>query len=154
MLQLFRDLVHTGCPEVKESIKWQRPMFLYRKKILFGMAAFKAHCGFSLWQPEVGKMIAKDGIKSDEVSGSLGRITQMEDLPSKQDLLRYIREVRRLIDAGEPGAFARKRSAGSKAPRPLSGDFAAALGKNKAAAKAFEAFSPSHRREYRGKSRN
>ena len=145
MLQHFRELVHAGCPEVEESIKWGRPMFLYRKKILFGMATFKAHCGFAFWQPEVIKLLEKDGIKGDEGSGTLGRITEMADLPGKRDLLRYIREARRLADEGAPS---RAKRATPKPPAAVPDDLAAALDKNKAAAKAFDAFSASHRREY------
>ncbi len=148
MLTLFREVVHKGCPEVEESIKWGRPMFLYRKKILYGMAAFKAHCGFLFFQPGVRKLLEKEGLKSDEGSGSLGRITQMADLPSKQDLLRYVREGRRLMDEGAPHTAARKRSTGRKPPLAVPDDLAAALAQNQPAAKAFHKFSPSHRREY------
>lgn len=148
LLKLFREVVRTGCPEAEESIKWGRPMFLYRKKILYGMAAFKAHCGFMFFQPGVRKLLEKEGLKSDEGSGSLGRITQLADLPSKEDLLRYVREGLHLMDDGAPHTAPRKRSTRTKAPVAIPNDLAAALAKNETAATVFHKLSPSHRREY------
>jgi uncharacterized protein YdeI (YjbR/CyaY-like superfamily) len=148
MLTLFREVVHTACPQVEESIKWGRPMFLYRNKILYGMAAFKAHCGFLFFQPGVRKLLEKEGLKSDEGSGSLGRVTQMADLPSREDLLRYVREGRRLMDEAAPHTARRERSTGPKPPLAVPDDLAAALAKDNTAAKTFHNFSPSHRREY------
>ncbi len=45
----FRELVHRGCPEVEETIKWSRPFFEYRGAILCNMSAFKEHCSFGFW---------------------------------------------------------------------------------------------------------
>jgi uncharacterized protein YdhG (YjbR/CyaY superfamily) len=44
ILDHLRELVHKGCPEVEETIKWSRPFFQYRGAILGNMSAFKEHC--------------------------------------------------------------------------------------------------------------
>lgn len=35
ILRHLRALVHRACPEVEEAVKWGRPVFLYRGRILF-----------------------------------------------------------------------------------------------------------------------
>src|SRR5690606_26989508 len=45
ILTRLRKLVHKGCPDVVETIKWGMPAFDY-KGPLCGMAAFKQHCAF------------------------------------------------------------------------------------------------------------
>ena len=52
ILKHIRKLVHAGCPEVEETIKWQFPSFMY-KGMLCGMAAFKNHCTFGFWKHEL-----------------------------------------------------------------------------------------------------
>ena len=153
ILQHLRGLIHQACPEIEETIKWSRPFFLYHNKILCGMAAFKAHCGFGFWQPETLKLLAKDGIRPQDSSGWLGRITAIDDLPPKRDLLRYFRETRGFIDerSSNKGSVPQPEPKRSKALKPAAeapDDFAAALSANRTAARTFEAFSPSHRREY------
>ena len=41
ILSRLRKLVHQGCPQVEETIKWGAPFFMYRG-VLCMMAAFKA----------------------------------------------------------------------------------------------------------------
>lgn len=144
----LRGLIHRGCPEIEESIKWSHPIFLYRKKIVFGMVAFKAHCGFGFWHPEMTKLLQQNGFKTDGASGSFGRITLLSDLPSGNDLLRYICEATRLVDEAPSKASFRKRATTPKPELAMCDEFASALERNQAAAKAFQEFSPSHRREY------
>ena len=45
LLAEIRRRVHAGCPcpEVEETINWGMPRFLYRGKLVCGMAAFKQH---------------------------------------------------------------------------------------------------------------
>ena len=52
ILSHLRKLIHTGCPEVEETLKWGMPSFLY-KGILCGVAAFKAHCSFGFWKHDL-----------------------------------------------------------------------------------------------------
>lgn len=46
-LQSFRSLVRAAVPEVREEIKWGVPTFFDGKKMLFAMAAFKAHTKYN-----------------------------------------------------------------------------------------------------------
>ena len=49
ILKHLRKVVHTGCPEVEETMKWSMPHFDY-KGMMCGMAAFKEHCAFGFWK--------------------------------------------------------------------------------------------------------
>src|SRR5438445_9941166 len=49
VLRHLRKLVHAGCPEVEETLKWNFPAFMH-KGILCSMAAFKQHCTFGFWK--------------------------------------------------------------------------------------------------------
>ncbi len=40
ILKHLRKIVHAGCPEVEETMKWSMPHFDY-KGVMCGMAAFK-----------------------------------------------------------------------------------------------------------------
>jgi uncharacterized protein YdeI (YjbR/CyaY-like superfamily) len=147
ILHHLRKLVHKGCPEAEEAIKWNMPAFLFRNKILFSMAAFKAHCRFIFWRPEIAQLAGKEGKKADDDGAVVGRVTQLSDLPSDKDMLRYIREARRLTEEGPTRGIMRRRTT-TKPELTVPPDLAAALAKDKAAQKTFDGFSPSHRREY------
>ena len=43
ILNHIRELVHSACPQVEETMKWGFPHFLY-KGILCSKASFKQHC--------------------------------------------------------------------------------------------------------------
>src|SRR5262245_29763525 len=43
ILNHIRDLVHSACPQVEETVKWGFPHFMY-KGMLCSMASFKQHC--------------------------------------------------------------------------------------------------------------
>jgi uncharacterized protein YdeI (YjbR/CyaY-like superfamily) len=133
ILNRFRKLIHTACPQVEETIKWKAPFFLH-KGILAAMGSFKHHCAIILWK---GRLIPiKDRAK-------LRRLTSMAEMPSDKILLGYIRKA---IELNETGVKAPKPK---KKPDVVVPDyFLAALKKNKKALATFEAFSPSHRREY------
>ena len=146
ILRHLRKLVHEACPDTEETLKWSLPAFLYGGKIMAGMAAFKEHCTFGFWHQGMGAELGPDGEKEATAMGSLGRIKSLEDLPSDRAMLRYIRKAAALNESGAP---ARPRPARRPAaPLAVPEDLAAALKKNKAAAAAFEKFSPSHRKEY------
>ena len=53
ILRELRAIVHEGCPDVVETIKWGFPNFDY-KGILCNMAAFKQHCSFGFWKSSLG----------------------------------------------------------------------------------------------------
>lgn len=126
MLRLFRSLVHEGCPGTTEALKWRTPAFLYKNKILFSMAAFKEHCRFIFWRPEIAAILKQDGLDADCDAAFLPKIRSMAEMPSKSSLQRYIRETRRLADESPRSAMA-KRSPKPKAEIAIPPEFAAAL---------------------------
>src|SRR5882672_7607606 len=77
ILTHLRKVVHAGCPDVEETLKWSFPHFMY-KGILCSMAAFKAHCAFGFWK---GKLLAeKHQALADTrefAMGEFGRITAL-----------------------------------------------------------------------------
>jgi uncharacterized protein YdeI (YjbR/CyaY-like superfamily) len=144
----LRKLMHQACPRVTESIKWSMPFFVQQGVVLASMAAFKRHCAFGFWGPEMKKALAKDGLQSSEAMGSLGRITGLETLPPVRMLLSYMRQAGALVDSGQrTKSIERSQKAKPRAVHiPL--ELTAALKKNKMATRAFAGFSRSCRREY------
>jgi uncharacterized protein YdeI (YjbR/CyaY-like superfamily) len=140
ILMRIREIVHEACPEVEENIKWGVPAFDY-KGMMCGMAAFKQHCTFGFWK---GSLIFPDKRDMDGM-GQFGRLTKVSDLPSKRELTGYIRKAMKL---NEEGIKVEREKKPKKPDIPMPADLRAALRKNKKAHDAFEAFSPSHRREY------
>lgn len=151
ILKKLRAMVHKGCPEVEENIKWGMPAFEYKGPFC-GMASFKQHCVFGFWKASI--MFAKEHAASpDEKAMSWGapgrdpipaKITSADDLPSDAKILALIKKAKKLNDDGV------KVSRVSKTRKPLAipADFAAALKRSKTAWTNFEAFSPSCKREY------
>jgi uncharacterized protein YdeI (YjbR/CyaY-like superfamily) len=142
ILRHLRKVVHAGCPQVQETMKWSMPHFDY-KGVMCGMAAFKEHCGFGFWKADLILDRAKHPEKG---MGSFGCIKSLRDLPDEKTLIGYVKKAAALNDAGikVPGRAEPKK----RAPLPVPDDFGAALKKNAKARKTFENFSPSHRREY------
>lgn len=151
IMEHLRDLVHKGCPDVQETIKWSRPFFEHRGMILANMSAFKQHCSFGFWGEEIGAVLREAGVLSKEGMGTLGRITSIKDLPSNKQMLLWIRQAAAFIDRGEytsPISARQKVVKVRKAYPEAPSEFTAELKKNSKAATAFEAFSPSCKREY------
>jgi len=143
ILEYLRAVIHEGCPEVEEAIKWGMPSFLYHGRILCGIAAFKQHCAFGFWG---GRGLVGNEDKRDDAMGQFGRIASLNDLPSKKTLVGYVKQAMKLADE-RAIAPAKPRKAPKPAPATPD-DLAAALKKNKKAAVTYEAFSPSCKREY------
>ena len=143
ILEHLRAQVHAACPEVEETIKWSMPHFVYRDRNLCGMAAFKQHATFGFWQ---GRQIVGEDASGESAMGQFGRITSLKDLPSKSLLARYIKQGMKLAEAGTPTPRPATRE--RKPPARVPKDLAAALLKNRKAKATFDAFAPSHRREY------
>jgi len=151
IMEHLRDLVHKGCPDVEETIKWSRPFFEYRGVILGNMSAFKSHCSFGFWGEEIGAVLREAKVLQEDGMGSLGRITDLKDLPSDKRMLGWIRQAAGFIDRGEytsPIAARNKVVKAPKTPLAIAPEFASALQKNKKATAAFAEFSPSCKREY------
>jgi uncharacterized protein YdeI (YjbR/CyaY-like superfamily) len=143
ILNHLRELVHRGCPEVEETLKWGMPSFGY-KGLLCGMAAFKQHATFGFWKHElvVGKTGEKGGM------GQFGRITSLKDLPAQKVLLGYIRKAVALNEAGIKAPAHTRAEPGEKRELTVPACLVAALEKNKLAQANFEKFSYSHKKEY------
>jgi uncharacterized protein YdeI (YjbR/CyaY-like superfamily) len=148
ILDHLRMLVHKACPEVEETIKWGFPFFMYRGIVLSNMSAFKAHCSFGLWGPEIRAVLAKDGLSPSNSAMSFGRITRIEELPKDKALLGYLRQAAGFIATGERTTSISRLKKTPKAAIKMPAELAALLKKNKAAAKMFAEFSPSCKREY------
>ncbi len=144
ILTHLRGIVHEGCSEVEETIKWSFPHFMYKGKILCSMASFKQHCALHFWRGD--QVLDKKDNKSDEAMGQFGRITSLKDLPPKKTLLGYVKKAVLNHDAG----ITPTRSKPSKEKKELviPDYFTAVLKKNKKAQATFDAFSYSHRKEY------
>jgi uncharacterized protein YdeI (YjbR/CyaY-like superfamily) len=144
VLQHLRKLVHAGCPEVGETIKWGHVSFVYRGQIFAGMAAFKGHLSFGFWHQKMENILARDGFRTGDAMGLMGRIARRADLPDDRTMLRYVKTAAAFHDSGVRARPAPKPKPVLKTPT----DLAAALKKDKGAAVTWKKFSPSHRREY------
>jgi hypothetical protein len=143
ILKHLRKVVHAGCPEVEETLKWSMPHFDY-KGVMCGMAAFKGHCVFGFWKEA---LIFDPGKAPEKTAmGSFGCIKSMKDLPGEKALIGYVKKAAALNEAGikAPGRTQPKR----RDPISVPAYFAAALRKNAKARKTFETFPPSKKREY------
>jgi uncharacterized protein YdeI (YjbR/CyaY-like superfamily) len=151
ILAHIRKVVHTACPGVEETIKWSMPFFEYKGAILCNMSAFKEHCSFGFWGKEMGAVLKDSSALQDGAMGSLGRINSVDTLPSEKQLLAWVRQAAASIDNGTHISPIAARNKVVKAPKPAlktPPEFTRALSKNKKARSAFEAFSPSCKREY------
>ncbi|AFL90183.1 protein of unknown function (DU1801) [Terriglobus roseus DSM 18391] len=149
ILRELRALVHEAAPDAVEEVKWSRPFFSVSGVLVCQMSAFTKHCGFGFWSPEMTALLKADGIEGMDASGSFGRITSMDDLPPRPQMLGYIRHAADLARTGAATSpVASRPRTSAKAPIPVPPEFAALLAKSKVASRNFEAFPPSCRREY------
>jgi uncharacterized protein YdeI (YjbR/CyaY-like superfamily) len=118
------------------------PHFDYRG-MMCGMAAFKEHCTFGFWKGSL--VVDADKLKADGM-GQFGCIEKVADLPPKKTLIGYVKKAKRLNDEGVKAPHIAKRR--NKPEIQVPDYFRAVLRKNRKAQAAFDAFSPSHRREY------
>ena len=156
ILTHIRDVVHAAAPAIIEEIKWGFPFFTQDGEIVCAMRGFKAHCGLFFWK---GALVVPDG--QEEGMGQFGKLTSVEQLPSKRVLTDYVKKALQLNEAGVPAPYvaARRAKAGAAKSgattkaRPTKSDdvppaLLAAIGKNKTALATWKGFAPSHRREY------
>jgi uncharacterized protein YdeI (YjbR/CyaY-like superfamily) len=134
ILKQIRAAVHKGHPAVTETIKWGVPAYVDERGILCLTAAFKQHCGWVFW---TGRKPATIDAKR------FRRIASTEELPPPRELVALVKEA--ATRAETP-----KKKAARRPARPVTvpAYFLAALKKNPKARSAFDAFPPSHKREY------
>ncbi len=145
ILEKIREAFHAGCPGLEERIKWGVPSFEY-KGMLGGMAAFRRHVSFGFWK---ARLMAdpEELFRGAPRASPMGvRVNTLADLPRKKVLVAYVKEARRLNEAGikEPKLARPKRSARVEVLTEL----VEALDRNPAARRTFDAFPPSCKREY------
>jgi uncharacterized protein YdeI (YjbR/CyaY-like superfamily) len=144
-LEHVRAAMHAALPDVTEAIKWSHPFYLLDGKPFASMAAFKAHCSLGFWTG--GRPIAEEAAgPRDKAMGQFGRIESVADLPSAAALRKVIVAARAAWLAAKeekPAAPKPKREAPA-----VPDDLAAALRQRAGARKLFDAFPPSHQREY------
>jgi uncharacterized protein YdeI (YjbR/CyaY-like superfamily) len=141
ILTHLREVVHAACPDVEETMKWSSPFFMYHGTMC-QMAAFKEHCAFGFWKGAL--VVGRSSGDDDRAAGQFGRITSVKDLPPKTELTRYIKKAMQLNEEGV--AVPKTKTARPQLPVPP--ELTAALAKNKKARARFDAFPPSHQREY------
>ena len=145
ILQHIRKLVHKACPDITETMKWSFPHFEY-KGVVCSMAAFKQHCAFGFWKASIMKDPNKImQIKDRSAMGHFDRITTVKDLPADKIMIAYIKEA---VQLNEKGIKLPAKTKTTQKEIVVPSDIIAALKKNTKAKKVFEAFSPSHQKEY------
>ena len=136
ILKEIRARVHAACPTCEETMKWSTPAFDY-KGPMCGMAAFKAHCMFGFWKAPLV-------VGGADPHNRYRQLKSVADLPAKKEMAALLRKAMSLNDEGVVVERApRTKKTPARLPAAL-----AALQKNKKASTAFDAFSPSHKREY------
>lgn len=143
ILKHLRAVVRAACPNVEETIKWSHPHFDYHGSILCSMASFKAHAVFGFWR---GPQLVGAASRNSEAMGDFGRITSVDDLPSKARLSVLIKLAMALNEKAVK-RVARKKPAPKK-PVIVPKDLADALAREVKAKQVWDDFSQSHRREY------
>jgi uncharacterized protein YdeI (YjbR/CyaY-like superfamily) len=141
ILNRIRQEVHVACPDVEEDMKWGSPHFMY-KGMMCAMASFKQHAAFGFWK---GSLVVGNAATDTNAAGWFGRLTKMSDLPPRKALAACVRKAMALNDAGIAAPRTQKQPA---KPIKVPADLATALKKSKKAKAAFDAFSPSHKRDY------
>lgn len=142
ILRQLRAMVHSACPDVEETIKWSFPNFIY-KGLLCNMASFKQHCSFGFWKSSL--VVGTKDDKSTNGMGQFGRITSIEEVPSKRVLSAYIK---RAMELNENGVKPARPKRVEKKELLIPAGLTLALKKNKKALAIWEGFSYSHKKEY------
>lgn len=142
ILKHLRAVVHEGCPDVEETIKWGFPHFMHNG-IICSMAAFKQHCALHFWK---GSQVVGENNVSDDAMGQFGRVTCIDDLPSKKVLLGYVAKASELRDSPAKKTATPRNKLVKELTVPQY--FVTALKTNRKAAATFDAFPYSKRKDY------
>jgi uncharacterized protein YdeI (YjbR/CyaY-like superfamily) len=143
ILKYLREVAHEACPECEETLKWGAPAFMYHGIVCI-IAGFKKHVAIVLWKGPL--IMDSKGKRADEAWGDYGRVTSIDDLPSRRTLISYLKKAAKLNEDGVKVPKAKKVV--KARPVVVPEDLTKLLKKNKKARDTFEAFSPSHKREY------
>ncbi len=145
ILMEVRSHVHAACPRAVETIKWGFPHFTYNGKIVCSMAAFKAHCAVGFWQRDVLKIAGSERTPM----GDFGRVTRLQDLPTRRAFASLIKTAIKNIDKVTDKPVAKKAVVRRDPDSVFApNDLLSSLKHNRAAQKIWDGFSYSHRKEY------
>jgi uncharacterized protein YdeI (YjbR/CyaY-like superfamily) len=143
LLKYLREVVHEAVPDCEETLKWGAPAYMHHGIVCI-TAGFKKHIAIVLWKGPL--IMDTKGKRADEAWGDYGRVTSLDDLPPRRTLIAYLRKAAKLNEDGvkvpKPKKAAKPRAV--EVPE----DLASLLKKNKKARETFEAFPPSHKRDY------
>ena len=145
ILMELRAIIQEANPEIQETWKWSFPAYTWKGKLICSYSAFKAHCAFGFWltkQLSDPYRILEQTEKS--AMGSLGRITNIDQLPERQILIAYIQEAISLSEKGVKMAKKPPTQTWNKSSR----DFQEYFGGMNEQAASFDQLSPSQRKEY------
>lgn len=148
ILEHLRELVHQAVPEVQENIKWGMPAFEYKGPFC-GMASFKGYIHFmfhkgSMLRERSTYLTRTDSKAKDPMTGFL-HIKALNELPPDKAIIDILKQAAELNDDGVKIPKPPKKDASEVA---VPDDLLKALKANKTAARHFENFSYSKRKDY------
>ncbi len=148
ILKKLRDLIHSGIPDVEESIKWGMPFFEYNGPIC-NFAGFKEYATFRFWKYQLMTdpkgLLQEIANKGGDAMGNLGRITSITELPPDKLMIDFLKQAKKLNNEGL-NLPAKKKAPYTKLEIPRY--FTKALKNNKRAETVFNNFSYAHKKEY------
>ena len=148
ILKHLRKLVHRGCPEAVETIKWGFASFDYKGPFC-SMASFKQHAVFGFWKSKLLKdpkgYLGERFNQGGDAMGNLGRLTGLKDLPPDAVILGFIKQSKKLNDDGVKLPSKQKKV---KKELVIPNFFLIAVKRNSKAHSTFESFSYSNKKEY------
>ena len=141
ILKHIRATVLSASPELEETFKWNHPAFMYHGIVCI-MAGFKQHVTLGFAKSKL--LLDANGVPADEAWGQFGRIAAIADLPSKRELVGYVKKAMGLnVDGVQVERVVKPKKA-----IPMPAAFKAALAKAANAKAFFATLPPGHQREY------
>jgi len=141
ILTHIRAVVLSASAELEETFKWGHPAFMY-KGIVCIMAGFKQHVTLGFAKSKL--LLDANGVPAGEAWGQFGRLTAIDELPAKRELVGYVKRAMKLNEDG----VVPKRATRPRVTIAMPPAFKAALAKSAKAKTFFAALPPSHQREY------
>jgi len=141
ILKHIRATVLSASPELEETLKWSHPAFMHHG-IVCVMAGFKQHVTLGFAKSKL--LLDTNGVPADEAWGQFGRITELAELPSKRELVGYVKKAMKLNADGVQV----ERVVKPKKAIPMPAALKAALAKAPKAKAFLATLPPGHQREY------
>lgn len=142
----LRSIIEEAHPELKETWKWSFPNYTMNGKIICSFSAFKKHCSFGFWlgaqMPDPHHILEKFG---KTAMGSLGKITDISQVPKRELLISYIQQA---IELSEKGVTVQKKSILPDKSEKTSIDFPELFLNAQMEGASFDRLTPSQRKEY------